>query len=288
MIFKPQKNPVQQFSSDYAAPAGFFMPYGSEIDYLTGYTPDEEPARVGCSFVVSASPPTVLSVANDGTTVEAAPQSFGYNSVFVISTDGTGQSRVITLVQNSSNGLETKVLTWATDYTVSFQTPLDPKNEFFYTQLWSIGMQAPPQMDGSFPASGMFRMIAMGASGASNALVWNGNSLVLGSGPDWTIEQVPMAIAGLTMENMGLYPFSRGRSFRPILIQDGSTPQTWSVEPALPSFLQLDTASGQITQTNTSDLPVTPRTKYTISVTNGVGTAPVPASFTIEVDTPPS
>ena len=90
------------------------------------------------------------------------------------------------------------------------------------------------------------------------------------------------------MENIGLYPFSRGRSFRPTLIQDGSALQTWSVEPALPSFLTFDTESGQITQTNTSDLPVTPTTKYTISVTNGVGTAPASASFTIEVDTPPS
>jgi hypothetical protein len=122
MIFKPQKNPVQQFTSDYAAPAGFFMPYGSEIDYFNGYAPDGEPTRLGCSFVVSATPPTVLSVASDGTTVGAAAESFGYNSVFVISTDGTGQSRVITLVQNSSGGLETKVLTWATDNTVSFQT----------------------------------------------------------------------------------------------------------------------------------------------------------------------
>ena len=287
MIFRPQKNPVQQFTSGYAARAGFFMPYGSEIDYFVGYAQDGEPQRMGCSFVVDASknPETVLSVASDGTTVEAAAQSFGYNSVFVISTNGTGQSRVITLVQNSSGGLETKVLTLATDNTVSFQPPLDPKNEFFYTQLWSIGLQAPPQMNGSFPASGMFRVIAIGASGANNALVWNGNSLVLGSGSNWTIEQVPMGMAGLSMENIGLYPFQRGRSFRPTLVQDGSAPQIWSIDPALPSFLTLDTASGRISQTpTTQNLPVTPPTQYTISVANGVGTAPSPASFTIEVD----
>ncbi len=78
MIFRPQKNPVQQFGSDYAAPAGFFMPYGSEIDYFNGYTQGgAEPARLGCSFVVDAStrPETVLSVASDGITVEAASQS---------------------------------------------------------------------------------------------------------------------------------------------------------------------------------------------------------------------
>jgi len=112
MIFKPQQNPVQQFGSDYARPAGFFMPYGSEIDYFIGYTQGgAEPARVGSSFVIDANAGTVLSVASDGTTVEAAAQSFGYNSVFVISTNGSGQSQVIASVANSSGGLEAKLLT---------------------------------------------------------------------------------------------------------------------------------------------------------------------------------
>ena len=55
--------------------------------------------------------------------------------------------------------------------------------------------------------------------------------------------------------------------------------------PELPSFLQFDKPSGQISQTKTNgDLPVTSPAKYAISVTNGVGTAPSPtASFTIEV-----
>jgi hypothetical protein len=98
-----------------------------------------------------------------------------------------------------------------------------------------------------------------------------------------------MAMAGLSMENVKLYTVSRGQSFLPSLIQDGSAPQTWSIEPALPSFLAFDTTSGRISQTAaTSDLPVTPATQYTISVKNDVGTAPPAASFTIEVDTPPS
>ena len=92
----------------------------------------------------------------------------------------------------------------------------------------------------------------------------------------------------ICVENIGLHPFSRSRSFLPTLIQDGSAPQTWSIEPALPSFLAFDTTSGRISQTTTTqNLPATSPTKYEISVTNGVGTAPPPASFAIEVDTPP-
>jgi hypothetical protein len=271
---------VQQFGSDYARPAGFFMPYGSEIDYFNGYTQGgTEPARLGCSFVVDANAGTVLSVASDGTNIEAVAQSYGCNSVFVISTNGTGQSRVIALVQN-----QTKALTWAADNTVSFQPSLKPTDPNYDTQLWSIGMQASPQMDGSFPVAAPFLVTAWGTT---SALVWNGTKLVLGSGPNWTIQQAPMAPAGLSMNNIKLYTFSRGQSFRPRLTQDGSLPQTWSVTPALPSFLQLDAASGRISQTaTTQNLTPMPATKYAISVTNGVGTAPAPmASFTIEVDT---
>ena len=56
----------------------------------------------------------------------------------------------------------------------------------------------------------------------------------------------------ICVENIGLHPFSRSRSFLPTLIQDGSAPQTWSIEPALPSFLAFDTTSGRNSQTTTT------------------------------------
>jgi len=155
-------------------------------------------------------------------------------------------------------------------------------NQNYNTQLWTFAMEGPQQMDGAYPESAVFSATA---SGTSNALVWNGTSLVLGSGANWTIEQMPMAMAGLSMENIKLYTVSRGQSFLPTLTLDGSAPQAWSIEPALPSFLTFDPTSGRISQTTTTqNLPVTPPTKYEISVTNGVGSAPPPASFTIEVD----
>ena len=62
----------------------------------------------------------------------------------------------------------------------------------------------------------------------------------------------------ICVENIGLHPFSRSRSFLPTLIQDGSAPQTWSIDPALPSFLAFDTTSGRISQTTTTqNLPAT-------------------------------
>ena len=39
LVLRPRQNPVQQFTSTYAQPAGFYMQYGSAIDYFIGYTP---------------------------------------------------------------------------------------------------------------------------------------------------------------------------------------------------------------------------------------------------------
>ena len=278
LVFRPKQNPVQQFGSTYAQPAGFFMPNKSEIDYFLGYVTGTELARIGCSFAVPDAS-TVLSVASDGTTVGAAGQSYDYHTVFVISTRGTGESRILAVVPTSSSGLQTRALTWATDNTVSFQLPFDPKSASYSSQLWTLQMQGQPQMDGAFPAAAAFSVTA---AGTSSALVWNGTGLVLGSGPNWTIQQVPMAPGGLSMRNIRLYTFSTGESFRPTLTQGGSAPKTWSVTPALPPFLTLDVTSGQISQTGTNP-PVTAKTQYTLSVTNGIGTAPPGAPFTVEV-----
>jgi hypothetical protein len=201
LVLRPRQNPVQQFISSCAGPAGFVMPYGSEIDYFAGYTTGTKPQRVGCSFVVDSGTSTVLSVASDGTTVETAGQSYSYRSVFVISTGGTEQSRIITAVPTGSGSLQIVMLTWATGNTVSFQPPLAPASPDYITQLWTIQMQGAPEMDGAFPAAATF---AVTASGTSSALVWNSTNLILGSGPDWRIEQTPMAPAGLSMRTIRL------------------------------------------------------------------------------------
>src|SRR5262245_31082341 len=105
---------------------------------------------------------TIPSVAGDGTTVEAARQSYGYPSVFVISTGGTGQSRIITLAPTSAGGLQTVLLTRAADDTVSFQPPLAPSSPNYATQLWTLEMQGPTEMDGAFPAAATFTVTASG------------------------------------------------------------------------------------------------------------------------------
>ena len=123
-------------------------------------------------------------------------------------------------------------------------------------------------MDGASSAAATF---AVTAWGTSSALVWNGTKLNLGSGPGWRIEQAPMAPAGLSMAKIQLYTVSKGKSFRPTLVQDGSAPRTWGIAPAPPSFLTFDMTS------RGADRPirrhgrsaVTKETQYTLSVTNG-------------------
>src|ERR1700751_4305211 len=131
----------------------------------------------------------------------------------------------------------------------SFQLPFGASDQNYNTQLWTIAMEGPPRMDRAYPESAVFSATA---SSTSNGLVLNGKSLVLGSEASWTIEQMPMAMAGLSVENIKLHTVPRGQSFLPTLILDGSAPRAWSIEPALPSFLTFDPTSGRISQTRTT------------------------------------
>jgi hypothetical protein len=283
MIYKPQQTAVQQFGSQYAQPVGLLMPYGYDIDYFNGYVNGTEPSRLGIWFVVDAAAQTVLTIKADGTTLGAAKQSYGTDSVFGVSTDANGLSQILALVQNQSGVFQTLVLTRASDDSVSFQAPLAASDKNYHTQQWSIVMQGLPRMDGSFPESAPFSVTA---EGTDKTLSWDGTHLTAGSGSNWTIQQVPMAPQGLSMNNIKLYTFSTGALYKPQLMPAGSLPQTWSVTPALPNFLTFDTTSGTIKEVNppSGGLPVTPAATFQLSVTNDVGTPPPPASFTIEVD----
>jgi hypothetical protein len=284
LIFRPQETAVQQFGSDYAQPAGLLMPYGSEIDYFNGYVTGTEPSRVGVSFVVDGAAQTVLTINSDGTTLGAAQQSYETNSAFGISTNANGVSQIVGLVQNQSGVFQPVALTWASDDSVSFQPLLATSDNNYDTQQWSIVMQGSPQMDGSFPEAAPFSVTA---SGTGKTLSWDGTSLTVGSGSNWTIQQVPMAPEGLSMSNIKLHTFTKTLLHKPQLMIPGSYPQTWSVTPTLPgtpAFLTLDTTSGAITGVDLPTTDIMPATTFTMSVTNEVGTAPPAASFTIEVD----
>ncbi|RKI45349.1 hypothetical protein D7Y27_10680 [Corallococcus sp. AB004] len=285
LAFKPRLNPVQQFGQDYARPAGFFMQYKTEIDYFNGYVQQGEPQRLGLTLSIPSGGGAVLKVGTSGALGSLAPTDYSYDTVFFASTNGTGQTVITALVSGASGSPMQMALTANQDNSVSFQTPLQSTDPNYGTQLWSVVLQSSPTQDGSFYSSGSFSIQRYGTSG--QRLSWNGQTAVVSaSGGNWTVTQVPMVPAGLTMGDITLYTFSQGQVFNPVLTQPGSQPKAWSITPVLPSWLVLDASSGAISEPPNapSTLPLTPATRYTLSVSNGVGNAQaVTTSFTVQV-----
>ena len=281
---KPQPNPVQQFGTDYAAPAGFFMPYSTEIDYFNGYVNGTEASRLGLTFSIPGQSSQLLKVGTGGA-VSAGSVDYNYDTVFFPNTDGLGQTTVQASVSDGQGGYTTMLLTDNGNGTVSFQAPPAAGSTIPNTQLWKIVLQAAATMDGSFPSSGSFSITGVQSN---QSLAWSNGSLVLSAnGVNWTITQSPIALAGITMQPITLYTFSAGQTFTPNVAQVGSQPQVWSISPSLPSFLTFSTGSGAVSiASGSTSLPVTPQSSYTLSgIINGVMAQAVSASFTIQVET---
>ncbi|MBZ4370613.1 hypothetical protein [Corallococcus sp. AS-1-6] len=285
LALRPHLNPVQQFGQDYAKPAGFFMQYKTEIDYFNGYVQQGEPQRLGLTLSIPNGNGAVLKVGANGALGSLASNDYSYDTVFFASTNGTGQTVINALVGGASGSPTLMALTANSDNSVSFKAPLASTDSNYGTQLWSVVLKASPARDGQFFSSGSFSIQRYGTSG--QWLSWNGQTAVISaSGGTWTVTQVPMVPAGLTMGDIMLYTFSQGQVFNPVLTQPGSQPKTWSITPVLPSWLVLDTSTGAISEPPNapSTLPLTPATRYTLSVSNGVGNAQaVTTSFTVQV-----
>jgi hypothetical protein len=279
LAFRPQKNPVQIFGTDYAQPHGFYMPHGWEIDYFNGYVQSGEDTRIGLSFTIPGQS-SLLKLNADGTTATGSVD-YNYDTVFFPVTNGLGQTTLTGVAIDGKGNLSSLLLTDMGNGTAQFTPGPAPGVTTPNTQLWTMVLQSDPSMDGDFPASGPFQVTSVSAS---KVLTWSGSALTLSaSGGNWTITQSAMAIAGVSMANIQLYTFSSGNSQHPVATQKGSMPQTWTINPALPSFMQFDTTTGAVSQVDGQSPPVYPATSFTVAGKNQSTPTPAPAQFTLTV-----
>jgi hypothetical protein len=278
MYFKKHPTAVQEFATNQAQAAGFYMPYSSAIDYFDGYTDETSLLRLGVSLFAASG---ALAANGDGS-VHMASEDHSYATVFFCTTDGLGRTQLGAIV-GADGAATSMVLTGNTDDTVSFQAAGQSGSDLAARQQWSAALLGGPSMDGAHPQSGSF---TLQLNGTSKYLRWSNGAVALGD-PDlaaiWRITQEAMAPAGLSMANIALYTTSQGQVFTPVLSQPGSTPQTWSVSPALPAFLTLDTGTGKVSQVPGQARPVTPAATYTLSVSNAVSAQPATTTFTVAV-----
>jgi hypothetical protein len=270
--------PVEIFAQTYAQPAGFLMPHGAQIDQFTGYANQSEPSCLGLSMAIPDGSGRVLAV-GEGGVASAATFDYGDATLLFVSTDSQGCSALASLGAGTP-----QLLTDNGDGSAGFAAPLAAGDPNLSRQRWTISLDDTPTMDGDQPSSGSFTIGT--ANGA--ALGWADGALTIGgAGDDWVITQQPMALAGLTMSDMNLLTYSQGASVAPALVQQGSTPQTWSAS-RLPSFLSIDAATGSVSVSPEAPqpLPLTPATSVTISGTNAVPGPTVSAKFQFSVSQP--
>jgi len=282
ITFTPSPTLVQGFVSGYAEPAGFFMPYDAEVDDFTGYSVTGEPSRVGLSWQTPGQKDQVLTVSPSGS-LTAGPLDYGYATLLFVQTDGNGQSTV-----SSVSGGKRLLLTAGTNGTVSFAAPLAAGDPAAATQLWRIVLQATPVMDGANPEAGSFQIQSL-ATLPAGWLAWqNGSAVLATTGIDWVLTQSPMAVGGLTMPDVALFTWSQAATISPSTSQPGSTPQNWTVQPALPAFLCMDPAMGTVSipPGAPQPLPVTPVSSHTVTVSNGIPGYTQSATFSVSVGAP--
>ena len=299
MLDKPP-DPVATFVDQYVKPAGFYVSNtASAIDYATQYADTQGGTTVlmvGFTLGVNGG---VLSCSSSGA-ISVAPASGQPSSVWTASTDGFGQSQISTLIQPSSAQSPARVLlSLMSDGSVSFQPAQGGATSStgapsIVTQTWL----AVPQQDATLTADGedlqsiplTLQPVHPNAQGnlapgqAQGWLVQSGNGVSVSSsgGTTFILQMSGMAPNFMTMPSISLWVGmtpTPGLSYAP-RFGVGPSPGTYSVAPALPSFLELDAVAGTITPTGQAPSAAVNGT-YTITMTNSYGAAS--ASFGVQV-----
>ena len=278
---EPVQTPVQVFAQRTAKDNGYYMALGADIDYLRVYQNPNEIQMVATTYQPPASSALDLQIGPGGV-LSLSPNSNNSGTALLLSVNAAGQAQIGNLVQTST-GLDLYLLTVDQNKNLTAQPPLPAAQAS--QQLWIASITGGVVWDGANLQQAQFSLASAYWSGQNVTCcleVNNGQVTVgVGTSPSWLLMMVPMAPAGLTMQDITLYAYQRDLTFYPALAQNGSAPQTWSVLPELPAFLTMDSGTGQISQvTGIAPVPSAAQ-NYTITVLNGLGTQS--ASFSLHV-----
>jgi hypothetical protein len=270
LMFEHHASPIEDFATNQARVAGFFMPFGAEIESFSAWAPADGPEQVAVTLN-AAGASEVLTMRADGT-VAYGPSDRTPLSSFILATDGTGQAQFVS--QTGSAATPLVALAVGTDGRVH-AAPYSSKPPAGTVQHWIVTLLAPPTLAPSsagvvHATAGAVTLSPAGSptqfldlSGPSPRLSAVGTPLVL------TV--VPLAPQGLTMPAVALSTVDRDRQFLPRLAAAGSGPRTWTLKPAPPGFVTFDSGTGALTQQSGVAPPVMAPATYTLACTNGVG-----------------
>ncbi|WP_169314053.1 Ig domain-containing protein [Streptomyces piniterrae] len=295
LMFKKPPNPIAQFVDDHAAPAGLAMRARcSAIDYAVQYTDKEQNlAMVGCRLGTGS---TVLTARPDGT-VGIGAADHNAATVWTSATNGVGLTQFFTLIDRtgSDQGLVWQYLSLLKDGSVGFRdrSTKDAPVPDVQSQYWVAGVTADAEITQDNNLKSLqhtLQPVYPDAQGdflpenKKNYLVTDGNGvkIVENSGTTWTLTMAGLAPAAMTMHDISLYKGAQSApSFKPVQGQTGSKPMTFGLKSGtLPSFLSLDSGTGEIKVTATPTEVQAP-TSYTLVAENALGKTE--AAFSVEV-----
>ncbi|WP_396587031.1 hypothetical protein [Bermanella sp. R86510] len=286
IIFLTQKrpSPVEQFAKGKAKDAGFYMPYGTEIDYFEVFQPEGQDQRAGISLKQHGTD-RVLTMDSDGTVLVGA-QTHTAHTAFYMVVDDIGRARFISPMTDDNGHFATKVLTMGTDGSLKAEDPItDNDNDDLSRQLWYANMEDEASYVDEHLSSAPFSLYNAYAKEKNNEKRYlyldEAHAGLSNDSCKIDLTMVVTSPSGLSMQDISLFTYNRDVSQQPALIMPGSAPRTWSILPSLPSFMTLDTTTGTVSQKKGVAPEVMAKTSYTLTLTNAIGT--VSDSFNLEV-----
>lgn len=299
-MFQTPPDPVQEFVDQYVKPAGFYVSAAdSSIDYVTAY-PDPNQGNLMMLGFSLGSNGQFLSVGSNGNISLVSNNSGTPATTWQVLTDGLGISKIFTIIQpDTTQPPVVAYLTLMNDDSISFQQGATTQaNPSIKTQRWLSVPQGNatlasgteylsslnlllqpviPDASGNYEPSNATGYMVQQSTGVVYSETGTGTNFTLnmsGIAPNYISMKDIKFIEGTTPDSSEVYSPVFGTPFV-------STPCSFSITPALPSFLQFSTDSGAI-QPNGQQIPSTPSTtSETLSITNALGTEQV--KFSIDV-----
>ncbi|HYC92025.1 MAG TPA: hypothetical protein VEO54_22625 [Thermoanaerobaculia bacterium] len=308
MFHKPP-NPVEQFVTEYAQPAGFAVAAKQRaIDYALVYANPDLGSLLMIGFTLAASGMTLACNSNGSLSLLGAPTALP-NCVWVAETDGLGQTQIMAMTQRDPT--QRPVALWLSlmsDNTVSFQPKLQPLSATpvvpptgpsVSTQTWLSAPQGNATLTskGQLSSIGLtFQPVRPDKSGnykPSNASGWlaagsGGVSYSASAPATFTLRMSAMAPNYMTMEKLNFILDSTpspAESFGPAFGLPPSTPMTFSHTGQLPAFLSFNATTGTFSP-NGRPASTQQQLLDSIAARNAAGAAAAP--FAISVASPPA
>jgi len=283
------KSPLQKFAEDTASSLGLYMKDGVAIDYFQVYQIKNQVQKVGLSFMYNGDSKHCLKM-GPNQEVTSGPLDYNYDTCLFLKTNASGQSTIAAYI-GTTEKIELYYLTNVDGKNVAFQKPLSGKDAT--KQRWICTYAGGVVKEEAHLESANFTISPVGSSeqliinDLGSGKVTIGTPMgILGEQFSWKLQMQPIKNSAIRDQDINLYTYQRDQKTRPFVGQMGSAPNNWSITPELPSFLELDAKTGQISQKAGVPPSKMNTTAYTLKAKNPISEATAKVNLTVDVFTP--